>query len=286
MAVSGNRGPAGSSVAVMQPYFFPYLGYFQLLANVDVFVVLDDTQYVKQSWINRNRILENDAAAYLTLPVAGGSHRQLICEKRLHEPRHHKRKLLERIRHAYHAAPHRDSVSAFLEPLFPGDDETVASFNVRALRALRELLGLRTRLVLASERAYPRSGTAQERVIRICLEEGGTRYVNPIRARSLGLYDQAAFAAAGVELSYLSTNADIRYDQNGEPLRARSERHRRPDVQLPRSDARTTRPFRAQAPALNRSDGRRRDLAPKAPPGPTRSSRDRLRRTRAGTARR
>ena len=107
------------------------------------------------------------------------------------------RKLLERIRHAYHAAPHLDSVSAFLEPLFPGDDETVASFNVRALRALQELLGLRARLVLASERAYPRCRTAQERVIRICLEEGGTRYVNPIRARSLGLYDQAAFDAAG-----------------------------------------------------------------------------------------
>ena len=109
-------------------------------------------------------------------------------------------------------------MSAFLEPLFPGDDETVASFNVRVLRALQELLGLRTRLVLASERAYPRSGTAQERVIRICLEEGGTRYVNPIRARSLGLYDQAAFTAAGLELSYLSTNADVRYNQNGGPF--------------------------------------------------------------------
>jgi hypothetical protein len=215
MAVSGNGGHAGCSVAVMQPYFFPYLGYFQLLANVDVFVALDDTQYVKQSWINRNRILENGAAAYLTLPVVGGGHRQLICEKRIREPRHHRRKLLERIRHAYHAAPHRDSVSAFLEPLFPGDDETVASFNVRALLELRELLGLRTRLVLASERAYPRSGTAQERVIRICLEEGGARYVNPIRAQSLGLYEQAAFEAAGLELSYLSTNADLRYDQNG-----------------------------------------------------------------------
>ena len=54
----------------MQPYFFPYLGYFQLLAHVDVFVVYDDTQYVKQSWINRNRILEHGVAAYLTLPVA------------------------------------------------------------------------------------------------------------------------------------------------------------------------------------------------------------------------
>ena len=213
--MTGNRGENERSVAVMQPYFFPYLGYFQLLANVDVFVALDDTQYVKQSWINRNRILENGAAAYLTLPVAGRGHRQLICEKRLHEPRHHKRKLLERIGHAYHAAPHRDSVSAFLEPLFPGDDETIASFNVRALRALPELLGLGTRLVVASERAYPRSGTAQERVIRICLEEGGARYVNPIRAQSLGLYDQAAFNAAGLELSYLSTNPDIRYDQNG-----------------------------------------------------------------------
>ena len=216
--MTGNRGETKRSVAVMQPYFFPYLGYFQLLAHVDVFVVHDDTQYVKQSWINRNRILERGAAAFLTLPVASGSHRQLIFEKRLHEPRRHQRKLLERIRQAYDAAPHLDAVSAFLEPLFPGDEETVASFNVRALRALQELLGLRTRLVLASERAYPRSGTAQERVIRICLEEGGARYVNPIRARSLGLYDQAAFDAAGLELSYLSTSADIRYHQNGGPF--------------------------------------------------------------------
>ena len=202
----------------MQPYFFPYLGYFQLLAHVDVFVVHDDTQYVKQSWINRNRILEHGVATYLTLPVAGGSHRQLICDKRLHEPRLTQRKLLERIRHAYHAAPHLDSMSAFLEPLFPGDDETVASFNVRALVRYRQLLGLRTRLVLASERAYPRcahrTGTGHPHLSR------GRRalYVNPIRARSLGLYDRAAFNAAGLELSYLSTNADIRYDQNGGPF--------------------------------------------------------------------
>ena len=213
--VIGNGAETGCSVAVMQPYFFPYLGYFQLLAHVDVFVVYDDTQYVKQRWINRNRILERGAAAYLTLPVAGGSHRQLICEKRLHEPRRHQRKLLGRIRHAYYAAPHLERVSAFLEPLFPGDNETIASFNVRALRALRELLGVRARLVLASERGYPRCRTAQEQIIRICLEEGGVRYVNAIGARSLGLYDQAAFATAGLELTYLASNADIRYDQNG-----------------------------------------------------------------------
>jgi hypothetical protein len=77
---------------------------------------------------------------------------------------------------------------------------------------------LRTRIVLASERAYPRSDTAQERVIRICLEEGATRYVNPIRARSLGLYDRGAFAAAGLELSYLSMDPDVRYDQAGKPF--------------------------------------------------------------------
>jgi WbqC-like protein family len=216
--VTASGDETGCSVAVMQPYFFPYLGYFQLLAHVDVFVVCDDTQYVKQSWMNRNRILERGAPAYLTLPVASGCHRQLICKKRLHAPRYHQPKLLARIRHAYHAAPHLDSVAAFLDPLFAGADETIASFNVRALRALKELLGLRTRLVLASERAYPRCRTAQERVIRICLEEGGSRYVNPIRARSLRLYEQAAFTAAGLDLSYLSTNADIRYDQNCEPF--------------------------------------------------------------------
>ncbi len=211
-------GVKGHSVAVMQPYFFPYLGYFQLFAHVDVFVVHDDTQYVKQSWINRNRILEHGAAAYLTLPVSGESHRQQICERRLHEPRRHQRKLLAKIRDAYHAAPQLDAVCAFLEPLFPAADETIGSFNVRTLRALQALLELPTRLVVASERAYPRFRAAQERVICICLEEGGSRYVNPIRARSLGLYDEAAFRTAGLELSYLGLEPDLRYEQNGGPF--------------------------------------------------------------------
>lgn len=216
--MTGTGGEAGCSVAAMQPYFFPYLGYFQLLAHVDVFVVHDDTQYVKQSWINRNRILDHGVAAYLTLPVSGGSHRQLICEKRLHEPRRHQRKLFAKIRDAYHAAPQFDSVCAFLEPLLPAAEETIASFNIRTLRALQELLELPTRLVLASERAYPHFRNAQERVIRICLEEGGSRYVNPIRARSLGLYDEAAFRTAGLELSYLGLNPDLRYEQSGGPF--------------------------------------------------------------------
>ena len=287
MAVSGNRGGAGSSVAVMQPYFFPYLGYFQLLANVDVFVVLDDTQYVKQSWIDRNRILENDAAAYLTLPVAGGSHRQLIYERRLHQPRHHKRKLLDKMRHAYHAAPHRDSVSTFLEPLFPGDDETVASFNVRALRALQRVAratghGSSSRPSAPTRAAALRRSGSSASV----LEEGGTHYVNPIGARSLGLYDQAAFATAGVELSYLSTNADIRYDQNGDLFVPDLSVI---DVLMFNSPAQTRElldRFVLRPPHSIGAMGDVRDLAPKAPPCPTRSLQDRLRRTRAGTARR
>lgn len=259
----------GCSVAAIQPYFFPYLGYFQLLAHVDTFVVLDDAQYVKRSWINRNRILEHGLAAMLTLPVASESHRQLICEKRLHEPRYHQRKLLARIQHAYHSAPHLDSVSAFLESLFLGKNETVASFNVRALRALHELLELQTRLILASERAYPPCPTAQERIIRICLEEDGTRYVNPIRARSLGLYDQAAFSAAGLELSYLSIDADMHYDQNGARFVPDLSVI---DVLMFNSTAQTRElldRFLLEPPAVTRSVGRHTTPAPQAPPGPT-----------------
>jgi hypothetical protein len=104
---------------------------------------------------------------------------------------------------------------AFLEPLCTGEEETIASFNARALRAVASVLGLRDRLVVASERDYPRCRTAQERVIAICRQEGATRYVNSIGARSLGLYDAGAFAAAGLELSFLRPRDDIRYDQGG-----------------------------------------------------------------------
>ena len=93
--------------AVMQPYFMPYIGYFQLIAAVDVFVLYDNVQYIKNGWINRNRILQNGSPKFFTIPVCKGSHDDLICERRIAVQlwQRERRKLCSSMKHAYTKAP-------------------------------------------------------------------------------------------------------------------------------------------------------------------------------------
>jgi hypothetical protein len=201
------------TIAIMQPYFFPYLGYLQLMASADSFIIYDDVQYIKQGWVNRNRILREDAPVYVTLPVVRGRHNERICEKRLHDPQESLRDVFAKIMRHYRSAPHFDEAVEFLEPLFSPDVETISDFNIRALRALCRHLGIATELVVASERHYGHDVRGQERVLRICEREAATHYVNAIGAKAIGLYSKEAFAAAGLELSFIRSRSDIAYDQ-------------------------------------------------------------------------
>ncbi len=203
------------TVAIMQPYFFPYIGYLQLMDCADTFILYDDVKYIKQGWVNRNRILRGDAPVYLTLPVVRGTHKERICEKRLLNPQESLKDAFAKITRHYRAAPQFDKALEFLEPLFSPNVETISNFNIRALGALCRHLGISTELVIASERNYGDDVSGQERVLRICEREAATHYVNAIGARASGLYSEEAFAAAGLELSFLRTDPDLAYDQGG-----------------------------------------------------------------------
>ena len=203
------------TVAIMQPYFFPYIGYLQLMDRADTFVLYDDVQYIKQGWVNRNRILRGDAPVYLTLPVVRGRHKERICEKRLLNPQEGLKEAFAKIIRLYRSAPQFDKALEFLEPLFSPDVETISDFNIRALGAICRHLSISTELVVASERNYGHDVSGQERVLRICEREAATHYVNAIGARASGLYSEEAFAAAGLELSFLRTDPDLAHDQGG-----------------------------------------------------------------------
>ena len=200
-------------VSIMQPYFFPYIGYFQLMSQSDVFVFHDDVQYIKGGWINRNRILRNGAPAWLTLPV-----RQAASDLAINR-RHYRLEpaevagVLRRLAAAYRKAPLFAAMFPLVAELMNFGDANVAAFNVNLLERLAARLAIRSRFVLSSAMAKDDGLTGQERVIDICRRLGATHYVNPTGGTRL--YQPDRFAAAGIELRFLESTAPA-YAQFGQ----------------------------------------------------------------------
>ena len=191
-------------VSIMQPYFFPYIGYFQLIAQSGVFVFHDDAQYIKGGWVNRNRIMDDKGReAWITLPVAAASHRLGICERSYLPGKNDARRILRQIEQAYFRSPNFGRVYPLLSEIMEFGDVNVAAFNINLVEAIWRHLGLGARLVRSSALSIPRELTGQSRVIDICRRLGATRYVNPIAGSEL--YTGAAFAERGVELAFLET---------------------------------------------------------------------------------
>ncbi len=189
-------------VAVMQPYFLPYLGYFQLMAKADVFVIYDDVSYINRGWINRNRININGAAHMLTIPLHGASQNRLICDIALAHDPSWRPKMLKSVQHAYARAPQFGRVFPLLEAIINFPAENLAAFLRHGLMLLRDHLRLGTELVDSSSRYGNRTLRSQERIIDICRREGASVYINA--CGGVDLYEHAAFEAAGLKLAFLN----------------------------------------------------------------------------------
>ncbi len=195
----------------MQPYFFPYLGYWQLLNYVDRFVVYDDVNYIKGGWVNRNRILINGDPRYLTVPIIGASQNKMICDLEMDTSAPWRRKMLKSIEGAYCKSPSFDEVYPVLHEVISYDCGHLATFLENQLDAIAKLLGITTELRVASG-CYEKAGLAgEERIVDICLAEGATTYINP--EGGMHLYHYKSFYGAGVSLQFLKMNS-ISYEQN------------------------------------------------------------------------
>jgi hypothetical protein len=188
-------------VAVMQPYYFPYVGYFQLMSASEVFVLYDDVQYSKGSWANRNRILRGGNVSWLTLPVGAAPLASSYRERNYLLGPAQRRSHLGRIASAYRRAPQFEAVYPLVESLMAFEDERVAAFNVHLVSRLATHLGIRCQLRLGSEFDNPRGDRAQDRILQICGRLGATTYLNAIGGT--GLYHEAAFAQVGIALRFL-----------------------------------------------------------------------------------
>lgn len=191
-------------LAIMQPYLFPYIGYYQLAAAVDKFVFYDDVNFIKNGWINRNRMLLGDQVRYLTVPLCGASPSLKIYEVPVEPRERWLRKLLESIRHAYAKAPQYAQVSALIERVLM---EPLASISLLASHTVMEVcryLEIETEFVRSSTKYGNAQLKGAERVIDICAREQASTYVNLPGGRAL--YDSAAFSARGVELAFIEPN--------------------------------------------------------------------------------
>lgn len=198
-------------VAIMQPYFFPYIGYFQLINAVDVFVIYDDIEYVKQSWINRNRILVNREPAYISLPIKKDSDYLPVKERILAESWNKERsKLMQRIKGAYGKAPFFREIFPVLEAGLKIESKNLFDFLHENLVLILNLLGIETKVVVSSDIGDFSKVKSVEKVLAICKSLNASEYLNPIGG--VDLYDKSYFNDRGITLGFLKSKP-IEYRQ-------------------------------------------------------------------------
>jgi hypothetical protein len=188
-------------LAIMQPYFFPYIGYWQLIHAVDRFVIYDDVTYIKGGWINRNRLLINGKPRYFTVPLHHSSPHKCICDTVLQPSPIWRNKLVKMVENTYKKAPCFAEVFPVVERLIRHKTDNLADFVVNQLQILAAFMGISTEFMLTSRSYDNDEFSGQERILDICKREGATTYVNLQGGQTL--YENSTFRVADIDLCFI-----------------------------------------------------------------------------------
>lgn len=199
-------------IAIMQPYFMPYMGYWQLMNVVDKYIIYDDVNYIKHGWINRNRILINGEPAYFHIPIVGGSQNKLINQIEVNSEERLIRKCLRTIELAYKRAPFFTIIYTLMEKIMFCNKDNISEYIIESLQVVCDYLDIRTELIASSTINKDVRLKAQDKIVSICKIIGATEYYNPIGG--MELYSFTAFRKNGIKLKFLKMN-DIKYQQFG-----------------------------------------------------------------------
>ena len=193
-------------LAVMQPYLFPYLGYFQLINKVDKFVIYDDVQYIKGGWINKNRILLNGGYSNIGIPVMKDTIKKKINERYfVQDTLQYRTRLLRQLENAYKKAPFFEEIFSYISKILFYEERNVAKFNTWVLSELCRLLKITTPFYLSSEIKKENSCAGEEKVINLNQVMGSNVYINSVGGKEL--YHRESFLKAGISLKFLVTDA-------------------------------------------------------------------------------
>ena len=193
------------TLGIMQPYFFPYLGHFSLIASVDEWIVFDITQYTPKTWMNRNRILHPSSGwQYITVPLSNSSISIKTQEARVLDLLGAKENILGKMSHYKKKAPFFTEVNTLVKDVFDAtEDNSLVSLNVLGLSAVCRYLDIPFNYKICSELSLPlpeKLGPG-EWAPEICRMMGATDYINPKGGRAI--FDPADFTCRGISLHFL-----------------------------------------------------------------------------------
>ncbi|MFW1883976.1 WbqC family protein [Acinetobacter nosocomialis] len=196
-------------LAIMQPYFMPYIGYFQLINTVDKFIFYDDVTFIKQGWINRNQILINNQASLFSIPLSNASSHVLIKDVLVAEKAYDKWKksFLNSILFSYKKAKNYEAISNLIHSILEQQPQTISELAIKSVIEVSRYLGIKTEFEISSEIYKNTYLSGQDRVLDICKSENALTYINPIGG--VELYSKNIFLQNGVELFFIQSNKSI-----------------------------------------------------------------------------
>lgn len=196
----------------MQPYFLPYIGYWQLMNSVDQFVLYDDVNYIMRGWINRNRILINGEPKYINLPLQHASQNKLICDIDICKDKCFVGKSLRTIELAYKKAPYFEVIFPMMIKIYESNEENLVAYIQNSFDVICEYLNIETEFIDSSSLKKDNNLRGQEKILAICDELHAAEYYNAIGGRELYSHDE--FNKKGIKLHFLKTKG-IEYCQFG-----------------------------------------------------------------------
>ncbi len=186
----------------MQPYFFPYIGYFQLIQSVDKFIVYDNIQYTKKGWINRNRFLQNGKDMLFSIPLKKDSDYLDVREREI-SPAFNKLKLLNQLKQAYRRAPYFETAFPVIEKIVMHDEANLSDYIHFSIVELCSYLDIDTEIVKSSDVRIDHALQSQDKVLALCKAVGATTYINAIGGQEL--YAREDFRACGIDLKFIQS---------------------------------------------------------------------------------
>ncbi|KXN98432.1 hypothetical protein LS48_11870 [Aequorivita aquimaris] len=205
-------------IAIMQPYLFPYLGYFQLINAVDTCVFYDDVNFIKGGWIHRNRILLNNNGFLFTVPLLNPSSFKLIKDTDINMKLFFKwrEKFFKSVEQSYKKAPFFEETFHLVKRVLEGEQTTIAKIAMESIKEISNYLALKTQFEVSSMEYSNSIGYEKaERLIAICKKKGSNHYINPSGGKAL--YEKNTFKKEGITLSFIK-NELIPYNQFGNPF--------------------------------------------------------------------
>ena len=198
-------------LAIMQPYFMPYIGYFQLINSVDKFVIYDNIQYTKKGWINRNRILANGKDQLITLPIKKDSDYLNVVERELSESwDKDKSKMLNVIKASYNKAPYFQETFELISKCLNNPEANLFRFIYDSIVLINDHLEIKTPIVISSTIDADHALKSQDKVLSLCKEQNADVYINSIGG--VELYDKETFKQNNIKLNFIKSNP-IQYKQ-------------------------------------------------------------------------